>query len=217
MIDDAELRVEKRLVDKIIKKVGTLSEEWQGNVHGFFRKYAVRELPKIFMVDEYNLVQEAADVAVEMLASNDKVLIITFNTETRDLVDNISKAGVETDDRVFVIDTMSIKQGYGTPPVKNLYCINNPTDFDEIFVYANLLMERMKGSTITAIMVAPHELMKLTDFYGMKTDYNDVGIFIQWFFDRLAERDIPLMFVYPKTGDRILAEMIKRLVDKQAE
>jgi len=189
------------ILRKILGSVTSFSKEILQNFIGLFQKTPLGK-SRFYEIDEDRFVKEGARIIAEHMKAYEKCLIITFDIETRDLHDAILRHGVNPK-RLYYIDCISYNQGHGTPPVPNIFCTNRPEDFENIYMYTVVHEFLMKTKNACVFIVRLSNLLKFTSF-------DEIGVFLEWYRRKLEDDKMPLIQLYPKSGDNMLKGIVKR-------
>jgi len=211
MIDEKPIRSEVTVFKRVYHRLGNFSgtfKEMFSNMFTFFKK---RKLPRpldLMEVSDKKPLDQVAKIITKELSFSKNVLVITFDTRTRALAALIKDKEIDIEKRVYWVDAVSYNLGLGAPPVFNLFCINKPTDFENIFYYSVMHIDKMEVDPITCFVVFPHLLLK-------DIDYNEIGVFFRWYTEKLVSLGIATIFIYRKSADQILNSILSRLVKKR--
>jgi len=198
-------KAEINAVKKALKKARDY-DTLPTNFFNFYKKKRIKEYPLLFELSGRYFNTESADIIKNMFAKHNMGLIITFDYKTRDLAATLKNSGINPEKKLHFVDCVSYNQGKGAPPVQNLFCINKPDDFENIFFYSIIQLERMNSNYSFIAILAPETLLNFTI-------YDEIGVFFKWYFEKLSKQQIPIIFLYKKTGDKILKNILRRLVD----
>lgn len=210
MIDDKEIKTEKSIIEETFNKIGKVSKSLVVTVFDFLRKTLGKEPSMIYLVSDEELISDTILIIEDLLSRNNRGLIVTFDLRTRDLAEKLKSKGIDIEKRLYFLDCISYYSGKGAPPVFNLFCMNKPDDFENIYYYSLIHLKKMNVSTSFVVMIAPNVLLKYSD-------YNEIGIFFNWFFDKMREQEVSPIIIYPKKGDPILMRILARLVEREED
>jgi hypothetical protein len=211
MIDEKSIKSELNIVEQLMGKLGDASKgikDIAGNIFGLFKKVIIKEKSSLYEVSDEDFISDCADVIEDQFYKHEKCLIINFDVNSRDLAYEIKDRKIDVNSNVFFIDTVSYSKGLGAPPLLNLIPLNKPTDFENIHYYTVMQLEKMKTDKPFIVFVSINNLLKYSD-------YNEIGVFLRWYYDKLKDDDIPLFFVYKKSGDPMLKSIITRLLENK--
>ncbi len=118
---------------------------------------------------------------------NKNVIIVSFETELRDLYDEVKKREGDTS-KLSVIDAISIISGRGTPPISKMIALYKPDDFNDIAVYSKLLMNRVGMKNVAVVFLS---------IYNLKEFQNDdeIGVFLQTYYKMMRRKKIPVFII----------------------
>jgi len=201
MIDEKPMIEEIGIVKKVFLKFSDAAK-YIGNYFLFNKRPAK---PKLIIFGVKNFLDECAEEIANLTKVNSKGLIISYDYRTRDLAGKIEAKDIDVGRDLYFIDCISYNQGKGTPPVKNIFSINKPDDFEDVFYYSVVQLERMESRTAFIALIAPNTLLKFTDS-------NEIGVFLRWYLDKMTQHNVPVYIFLKQTGDPVLENIIANLV-----
>ena len=144
--------------------------------------------------------------AIVYLSKLFNVLIITFDTNTRDLIESVDfrKGDIL---KLRVIDAVSIISGRGTPPLRNLIAIYRPTDFNDLQVYAGLFVRQLNYKNVVVLVLSIDRLEKYEN-------RDEIGVFMFSLKDQFQRNKIPCIYMLHTSMGILTAELISRYSDK---
>ncbi len=134
------------------------------------------------------------------------VILINFDTNTRDLVEAL-KYNKESDiSKIQVIDAVSIISGKGTPPVPKVITVYRPNAFSDIQIYTYVFLQRLAFDNTIVVHMSLHML-------ELYENVNEVGIFMRVFRDYMKRYNIPEIVL---THDSVNST-IQKIIENNAE
>jgi hypothetical protein len=206
MIDDKPIKTEITLIKQIIGRLGDIS----GSVSDFFRRISLKEKSRLYLISDEEFTDQGIKIISNFTIYERKSLILTFDDNTRDISDGLSKKGIDVMQNIFFIDAISYSQGNGSPPVPNLTSLNTPNDYENMFYYSQIQLKNLEAESKFIIVISPGELLKFSD-------YNEIGTFFQPYVREMEKNSVPVIFLMKKSSDKILRDIIVRLVGKTEE
>jgi hypothetical protein len=167
---------------------------------------SVNSKKRIFLRTGESSYFEDMTEAIAYISKKRKILIITFDFETRDMVNRIEKNEGNLSN-IGIIDCLSILIGRGTPPVHNLMTIYRPDSFNDIEVYTNFFINKNNDEEVIVAIVSMHNLKQYQN-------ENEIGIFLDTFKNNMKSKNIPVVVIDDMGLGYLLAQIINRFVQK---
>jgi hypothetical protein len=142
----------------------------------------------------------------ELIYRNKQGVIVTFDLRTREISDELKRRNADVEKNVYFVDCISYSTGQGTPPVFNCIALNHPDEFENIFFYTVIQLEKITSDTTFVAIIAPYTLLKYTDM-------NEIGVLFKWFKNQLDNIGIPMIFIYKQNEERLLENILSNLVE----
>ncbi|MBU0979379.1 MAG: hypothetical protein KJ709_01115 [Nanoarchaeota archaeon] len=152
--------------------------------------------------------KDCIEVLAKFLKSMD-VIIITFDTNIRDIVDGLLSRGVKPS-RIHIIDCVSITLGRGSAPVSKLINIYRPEYFVDIQVYTFLFLKEARFRNTVIFFHSMHELEEYQNF-------DEIGLFLFTFREFIKKHKIPQVIMEHDQLDYSLAKIIEAHAERVVE
>ncbi|MBR9699676.1 hypothetical protein GOV09_04425 [Candidatus Woesearchaeota archaeon] len=196
---------EEEAFKKIHAKFGKASQTLIKEFHELYRKVDSKSRSHLYYVSSENFIKDCANIIEESYNQGKYQIIVTFDLRTRDLAFNLKDRGIDLEEWLHFVDCISYATGHGAPPVFNLFCLNQPDEFENIFYYTIMHLLKLYPENTTVSVISPSTFLNYSN-------YNDVGVFFHWFIEKLNERGINVNLLYREDADNILHDILQREV-----
>lgn len=159
-------------------------------------------------ISEKNYFHDCIDFLLYLTEKKGKnVILVTFDTDSRDLIETIVFVEKADTSRINIIDAVSIWLGTGTPPVQRLIAIHKPDSFTDIEIYTNLQLKNLDYKDVYIVFYALNNLLNYQDL-------NEMGIFMEVFSRSMLEYNIPILTLLPLKPNRSVNSVLATYAEK---
>jgi len=164
----------------------------------------------LIKTDAEDYFMKCVDLLQFLVERKQNVVIVTFDSNTRDLIETLQWIKKVNVARIKVVDTVDIFLGRGSPPVKGLITVSKPTSFTDIEIYTNLFIREFDFEDVVVFFMS---LNKIEEYEKI----NEVGIFLTVFAQQLTKQKISEIIIVPEKSGAGLNALLKMHSTMKAE
>jgi len=166
---------------------------------------AITEGGRVVLRTEFSLYFVDCLDILRFLLKKHHVVLLTFDTRTRDLIDGAEEFGADIS-KLRVVDCVAIAKGSDIAPIRHIEAIYRPDNFNDIQVYTGLFLKELNYTDVVLLYIS---LDKLEDYENP----DEIGVFLHVFKSQMAAHNVPEVIATHTMIDFVIAQIVSNEAD----